>query len=144
MKLKYYFIKEIITMDKTYQVYFNVENLGLYGLIPGLKETMQSELIRVYNIYAEKTNAGITDELNQEFEHSHPNYFEDNKDKEWYEMEEYNQFMANGYQRLVVDDLNKNNASPILDFYINPNEVVFTGCLKVDRNVTIDFYLKEV
>lgn len=55
----------------------------------------------------------------------------------------YNKFMADGYQRLVVDDFNKNSISPILDFYIDPEEVVFKGMLKVDHNVVIDFYLKE-
>lgn len=131
-------------MNETYKVYFNVTNLGLYGLIPGLKETMQSELIRVYNLYAEKTNSGITEKLNQEFEQLYPNYYENNKGKEWYELTEYNKFMADGYQRLVVDDINKTNISPILDFYVDPKEVVFKGCLKVDHNVTIDFYMKAV
>lgn len=131
-------------MNKTYQVFFNVKNLGMYGFIPGLKETMQSELVRVYNIYADKTNSGVTEKLNKEFSRLNPNYFENNKDKEWYDLKEYNQFMANGYQRLVVDELNKTNVSPILDFYVNPEEVIFTGYLKVNHNVTIDFYMKEV
>ena len=130
-------------MDKTYKIYFNIENLGLYGSIPGIKEVMQSELIRVYNLYAEKTNSGITDELNDEFNKLYPNYFKDNSNKEWYDLTEYNKFMAEGYQRLVVDDFNKANISPILDFYIDPEEVIFKGCLKVDHNVTIDFYMKE-
>lgn len=130
-------------MDKTYKVYFNVKNLGIYGvLIPGLQEAMQSELIRVYNIYADKTNSGITDMLNEEFSRLYPDYFENNKDKEWCDLTEYRKFMADGYQRLVVDELNKTNVSPILDFYVDPDEVVFTGCLKTNRNVTIDFYLK--
>ena len=131
-------------MNTTYKVYFNVKNLGLYGAIPGLKEAMQSELIRVYNLYADKTNSGITDKLNEEFDKLYPNYHEDNKDKEWYDLTEYNKFMADGYQRLVVDDFNKTNISPILDFYVDPEEVVFKGCLKVANNVTIDFYMKEV
>ena len=67
-----------------YEVYFNVKNLGLYGAIPGLKEAMQSELIRVYNLYADKTNSGITDKLNEEFDKLYPNYHEDNKDKDFY------------------------------------------------------------
>ena len=131
-------------MNTTFKVYFNIENLGLYGLIPGLKEAMQNELIRVYNIYADKTNSGITDKLNEEFNHLYPNYSEENKDKEWYEMTEYNKFMADGYQRLVVDEFNKTNISPILDFYVDPEEVIFKGLLKVDHNTKIDFYMKEV
>lgn len=130
-------------MNNTYKIYFNIKNLGLYGSIPGIKEVMQSELIRVYNLYAEKTNSGITDELNDEFNKLYPNYFKDNSNKEWYDLIEYNKFMVEGYQRLVVDDFNKANISSILDFYIDPEEVIFKGCLKVDHNVTIDFYMKE-
>lgn len=131
-------------MNNTYKVVFNVADLGLYGAIPGLKESMESELIRVYNIYADKTNSGITDELNEEFDRLNPNYFKKNADKEWYDLTEYNKFMADGYQRLIVDEFNKTNISPILDFYVNPNEVTFTGYLKVDHKITIDFYLKSV
>lgn len=130
-------------MKNTYKVIFNVNNLGLYGIIPGVQEAMQSELIRVYNLYADKTNSGVTDELNQEFDNLNPTYFKDNEGKEPYELTEYNKFMADGYQRLVVDEFNANSISPILDFYVDPDEVVFKGCLKVDHNVTIDFYLKE-
>lgn len=131
-------------MSGTYKVYFNVKNLGLYENIPGLQEVMQSELIRVYNMYADETNNGITDMINSEFYKLYPNYHEDNKGKKWYELTEYNQFMADGYNRLVCDKYNKDNVSPILDFYVDPEEVVFTGYLKVDRSVTIDFYMKKV
>lgn len=130
-------------MNTTFRVYFNVTDLGLYELIPGLKGAMQNELIRVYNIYADKANSVITDLLNKEFDKLYPNYFKDNEDKEWYEMTEYNKFMADGYQRLVVDEMNKSNISPILDFYVDPEEVVFTGMLKVDHSKKINFYMKE-
>ena len=130
-------------MNKTFNVIFETKNLGLYGKIPGLEAAMQSELVRVYNMYADETNGGVTDKLNEEFSKLYPTYFEDSKDKEWYDLKEYNRFMAEGYQRLVVDKFNETNASPILDFFVNPNEVHFMGCLKVDHNVTIEFYLKE-
>lgn len=130
-------------MNNTYRVLFNVKNLGAYGFIPGLKEAMQSELVRVYNIYADRTNGGITEKLNEKFDNLYPNYFEDNKDKEWWDLKEYNQFMADGYQKLIVDEFNKSNVSPILDFYVDPEEVRFKGCLKVNHKVTIDFYMKE-
>ena len=104
---------------------------------------MQEELIRVYNMYAEKTNSGITEQLNEEFNRLNPGYFKNNQDKEWYDLTEYNRFMADGYQRLVVDELNDLNESPILDFFVNPEKCNFMGCLKYDHNVTIDFYLKE-
>lgn len=130
-------------MNTTYKVEFNVKNLGLYGLIPNLQEAMQSELVRVYNLYVEKTNGGVTDKLNEEFNRLNPDYFKNNKDKKWYDLTEYNQFMADGYQRLIVDEMNESNASPILDFYVDPEEVNFIGRLKADHNVTIDFYLKK-
>lgn len=132
--------------DMTFKVYFNMTNFEgtIYSLIPGLKEAMQSELIRVYNIYADKTNAGVTDKLNKRFYDLYPNYFKDNKGKDWYEMALYNKFMAAGYQQLVVNELNRSNVSPILDFYVDPEEVVFTGRLKADHKVTINFYMKKV
>ena len=132
-------------MNTTFKVYFNVKGLdeSLYGLILGLKEAMQNELIRVYNMYADLTNAGVTDSLNKEFDNLYPTYFKDNADKEQYDMTVYNRFMAEGYQRKVVDKLNETNASQILDFYIDPNEVIFKGMLKVDHRITIDFYMRE-
>lgn len=131
-------------MEKTYKVVFDIKNLGLYGLIPGIKKRMQDELIQVYDVYANRTNAGVTDKLNDEFNRLNPDYFERNRDEEWYDLKEYNQFMAEGYQREVVDELNKANASTLLDFYVNPEEVNFMGRLKADHKVTIDFSLKEV
>lgn len=132
-------------MNATFKVYFNVKGLdeSLYGLIPGLKEAMQNELIRVYNMRADLTNAGVTDSLNKEFDNLYPAYFKDNADKEWYDMIVYNRFMVEGYQRKVADKLNETNASQILDFYIDPNEVIFKGMLKVDHRITIDFYMRE-
>jgi len=133
---------------KHYRVIFEVKGLenSTFNKIEGLKDFMGDELLRVYNIYANKTNGGITKMLNEEFKNLYPTYFEDNSDKEWYELVEYNSYMAEGYQRLVVDDFNFNNQniSPILDFYVEPTEIVFTGYLKVDKKVTISFYLKEV
>lgn len=128
------------------KVYYNVKGLkgSIYEMIPGLEEAMKHELMRVYNMYAKRTNSGITDKLNEEFKLLNPNYHERNKDKEWYELTEYNKFMAAGYQRLVVDELNKTNASPILNFYVDPEEVVFTGYLKHDHNVTIDFSIELI
>lgn len=131
-------------MDMTVKIIWNVKNLGMYEWIPGLKDLMKHELIRVYNIYAERVNSGITEKLNEEFANLNPNYFKENEGKEWYDLTEYNSFMANGYQRMVVDELNETNVSPLLDFFVDPNEVVFTGCLKADHNVTIDFCMKEV
>lgn len=132
--------------EMNFKVYFNVKGLegSIYGIIPGLKEAMQSELIRVYNIYADKTNAGITDKLNKQFDELYPSYNEDNKGKEWYERKLYLSYMAAGYNYHVCNEFNKSNISELLDFYVEPNECIFTGVLKVDHNVTIDFYMKAV
>lgn len=131
---------------KNYQVIFDVKGLenSTFNKIEELKDVMGDELLRVYNIYANKTNGGITKMLNEEFENLYPTYFEDNKDKEWYDLVEYNSYISEGYQRLVVDDFNKQNISPILDFYVEPTEIVFTGYLKLDKKVMISFSLKEV
>lgn len=51
-------------MNETYNLVFKFGELGMYGLIPGIKEAMQHELMRVYNIYANKCNSGITEKLN--------------------------------------------------------------------------------
>lgn len=138
-------IKEMFVMNEIYcKVIFEFDNLGLYGIIPGIKNAMQNELIRVYNIYAERCNSELTEKLNEEFNRLNPNYFTDNKGKEWYDLTEYNQFMAEHYQHLVVDDLNKSNASLILDFFVDPKEVQFKGRLKMNHSATIGFYIKEV
>lgn len=131
---------------KNFKVYFNVNGLkeSKFGDIPGLEAAMQQELVRCYNMYANKTNNGVTDMLNKEFTELNPTYFKDTKGLEWYERVEYNKFMADGYMREVVDDMNEKSISPILNFYIDPEEVVFKGYLKQDRNVTIDFYMKAV
>ena len=128
-----------------YQVIFDVKGLenSTFNKIEELKDIMGNELIRVYNIYADKTNGGVTEILNKEFKNLYPTYFEDNKDKEWYDLVEYNSYMSEGYQRLIVDDFNKKNISPILDFYVEPTEIVFTGYLKLDKKITISFYLKN-
>ena len=128
----------------SYKVYFDVKGLetSLFKTIDSLETTMRHEFVRAYNEYVDKCNGEVTDKLNDEFNSLYPNYFNDNRNKEWYELTDYNQFMADGYQRMVVDEMNNSNFSPLLDFYVDPEEVVFTGRLKVDPNVTISIYLK--
>lgn len=131
-------------MAVTYKAVFNVKNLGEYKRIPGLENAIVREYTRVYNIYADKTNAGITEKLNEEFAKLYPNYFEDNQGREWYGLTEYNRFMADGYQRLIVDELNNTKASLILEFFVDPEEVTFKGRLKMKRDVTVEFYLEQI
>lgn len=143
MKLNY---KNRRIIMKNYKVIFEVRGLenSTFNKIEELEGFMGDELLRVYNIYANKTNGGVTKILNEEFENLYPNYFKDNEDKELFDLIEYKSYISEGYQRLIVDDLNKQNISPILDFYVEPTEIAFTGYLKADSKVTISFYLKEV
>lgn len=128
----------------SYKVYFDVKGLetSLFKTIDGLETAMRHEFVRAYNKYVDKCNGEVTDKLNDEFNSLYPNYFSDNRNKEWYELTDYNQFMADGYQRMVIDEMNNDDFSSLLDFYVDPEEVVFTGRLKVDPNVTISIYLK--
>lgn len=128
----------------SYKVYFDVKGLetSLFKTIDGLETAIRHEFVRAYNEYVDKCNGDVTDKLNDEFKSLYPNYFNDNRNKEWYELTDYNRFMADGYQRIVVDEMNNGDFSPLLDFYVDPEEVVFTGRLKVDPNVTISIYLK--
>lgn len=105
---------------------------------------MKSELVRVYNIYCDKVNNGVTEELNKEFDRLNPHYHEENAGKDWWDLIEYNRFMADGYQKQVVDELNRADASQLLTFYVNPSEVNFMGHLRWDRNATIQFYIKPM
>lgn len=121
---------------KEYEVYFNINGLkgSAYESIRGLEKAMESEFVRVYKIYA--------DMLNKEFDRLYPTYFEDTKDMEWYDKVKYNRFMADGYQRLIVNGFNEKEVSELLNFYVDPEEVVFKGYLKNEPTITIDFYLK--
>lgn len=128
-------------MSTTYNVYFNVQNLekSIFGGIKGLKEAMRDEYVRIWNMFCDKSNSGVTEKLNKEWEETHPNY--DLSDSEHCSV--YYKFMSDGYQRLIVDEFNKSSISPILNFCMDPEECILVGYLKFDPNVTIDHYLKE-
>ena len=129
-------------MSTQYVANFEIKNLGMFGIIQGLEDAMKREYVRIYNMYCDIANAGITDELNEEFERLNPNYFEDNAGKEFYELIEYNKFMADGYMRRIVNEFNTMRVSPILDFGIDPVECDFRGYLRVNHNVEMQMYLK--
>ena len=131
-------------MNMTFKVFYEISPLGIYGLIPGIENAMKEELMRCYNLFADKANSGITDMLDEDFHKLYPNYFKENSDKEWYDQVKYNEFMADGYNRLICDEMNKSNVSLILDFHVNPKEVNFAGMLKKDHSKQIEFYLREI
>ena len=115
-----------------------------YKSFPFVEEAMEQELMRGYDIYAKMVNNGITENLNNEFSARHPEYFIRNKDKEWYELVVYNNFMAEGYNRLVCNKLNEEKTSDLLEFYVDSAEVQFMGRLKTDKKATIEFYIEVV
>jgi hypothetical protein len=133
-------------MEEFYRLEFKVE--GLDGYPPKeaekLKTLMGSELMRVSKMFADGVNSGITESLNKEWERLYPTYFEDNKGRDFLDNVEYLRYMADGYQRLIVDDLNKKNVSKILGFYVEPKEVAFTGYWKSDKRVTIEYYFIKI
>lgn len=131
------------TTEPVYKIEFSIEGMETYGHIPWLKEAMERELMRGYSKYAEKANV-ITEELNNEFDRRHPDYFKNNKDKEWDELTLYNNFMARNYNSKICDELNANVFSELLEYYVSPEAVDFRGRLKQDKKVTIQFYLKVV
>ena len=47
-------------------------------------------------------------------------------------------------QGFLKNNYNEKNISQVLDFYIDPKEIVFTGRLKEFPEVTISFYMKPV
>lgn len=131
-------------MNKTeplYKICFTIEGMESYGNVPWLEKAMQQELMRGYNLYAEKANV-ITEDLNNEFSARHPEYFKKNKDKEWHELTLYNNFMARGYNSKICDELNRNVCSELLEYFVSPEEVDFRGRLRQDNKVVIQFYLK--
>lgn len=128
---------------KNYKVIFDIEGLdSKYNTVKELRKYMEEELIRVHNIFANKTNSGVTDRLNEEFKSLYPNYFEENRDKHWEDLIEYNRYIDDGYQRLVLNDFNKKHISPILNFKSELGSLV--GYLRGDENVKIRFYLVKV
>lgn len=131
-------------MEQLYKVYYEIkDDLGVLDFMLFTETKMKKELIRVYNLFASEANSVIGN-INDEFNHLYPNYFEDNKDKDWTELIEYNQFVADRYMELIVNNYNEKNISQVLDFYIDPKEIVFTGRLKEFPEVTISFYMKPV
>ena len=49
--------------ENYFKVFFEVNGLqkSMYRNIEGIRDAMESELIRVYNLYADKTNGGVTE-----------------------------------------------------------------------------------
>ena len=126
-------------MEKLYVVEFIYE--GVNNLF--LKKMMSKELMKGYNKFADRANSGITDKINSDFESLYPNYFENNKDKEWYDLTEYNQYIADGYNRLICNTMNKNYFSYLLKYFVNPKEDQLMGRLRFNKKATIEFYMKE-
>lgn len=129
--------------DKFFKAIFTISDLGIYGAIPGIRKFIMDEHMRVYHIYSRIANSGITDDMNKDFKKLYPTYFDDNKGKDFWELEVYLKFAAERYNRRICDKLNAENASMILDFYVS-DDLMFTGMLKVDHSKQVYFEMKEV
>ena len=126
-------------MEKLYVdefIYEGVNNLFL-------KKIMAKEFLKGYKVFADKANSGITDKINSDFKSHYPNYFENNKDKEWYDLTEYNQYIADGFNQLICNTMNKNHFSYLLEYFVDPGDDMLKGRFRFNKKATIEFYLKE-
>lgn len=130
-------------MEQYFEVIYKYSNFdkSFCRFIPGLKNVMEHELMLVYNIYANMCNDGVTENLNKEFDNLYPTYFEENKGKDVWDLIEYNQFMRDGWQERVVNDINDIRGN-IMNYRLG-DELQLIGSLKVDPKVEIEFYMKE-
>lgn len=130
-------------MEKTFEIFYKFKNFdeSIYRFIPGLKKRMQSELLDTYNIYADRTNQVIA-KLNNEFENLYPNYFEENKGKDFYELKLYNNYMRLGFQK-VVDEINNENYDSLMAYKVG-EELQLIGNLRHVPEIEIEFYMKEL
>lgn len=117
-----------------YVVHFEYVNVPEHELI---KTAMREELVRVYNMFCDITNGGLCDRLNKEFFEKNPDYKV--ADDLWSSVE-YVQHFHRAYSE-VTDDFNRQNVSPLLEFYIG-DELELRGRLKIYKDATISFYLK--
>lgn len=118
-----------------YIVYFEYTNVPNFAL---LRAAMRNELARVHNVFAKIVNGEMCERLNKEFYEEHPGY--EIADDFWSSVE-YVQHFHRAWSE-VVDKLNRENVSPLLEFYIG-NELELIGRLKLNKNATISYYIKE-
>ena len=130
--------------EPLFKCVFVTEGFEKYKNNSILRQEMEKELVRCYHVYVNEANGGITEKLNNDFKSRYPNYFEQTKDKEWYEKTLYNKFMSEGYNRLICGVMNNNRISDLLEFRVDVEEVEFVGILRSDKTVKIRFYLKQV
>lgn len=123
------------------KTYAHIEPFGDSTLTPEEIEdnkALREEFMRCYHLYAEKANSEIIDILNNEWNEQHPNEIG------WpFDLDKYDKFMADGFNRLICDEMNKSNVSPLFEcFYVVPENVQFVGVLREDRNklITLRFY----
>lgn len=101
----------------------------------------KKEFMEAYHNYANMANLGVTERLNKEFEDSNPGYFEKNQGKDWIELVEYNQFMADGYNKYICETWNLTHSDGHLEYFVDPDEVAFSARFKRNPEATIDFVL---
>lgn len=112
--------------------YTNVPNLKW------LRAAMRYEFVRVHNLFSSLAGSESCERLNKAFFEEHPGY--KIADDFWSSVE-YVQYFHRAWSE-VVDKLNRENTSPLLEFYVG-NELELIGRLKLNKNATISYYIKE-
>ena len=128
-----------------FEVHYELRNFkeSFARFIPGLEELMKKELMDTHNIYAKICNSdeGYS-KLNKKWDELHPNYFEENKGKDWTELVEYNNYIRTESQNNYVAWINKGMPENIMTYKLG-DELQLIGCLKIDPKVEIEFWVKE-
>lgn len=106
--------------------------------IPGLRNAIIHEFMRVYQEYCDVTNGGLIESLNDEWKdiHGKSNLYDSGL------IDEYTTFMAQKFQK-VVDDLNLYSCSELLEFCIGDDASFYARLKRVDYDSRIYFILEK-
>lgn len=128
-----------------FEVHYELRNFkeSFARFIPGLEKLMKEELMQTHNVYADLVNSdeGYA-KLNKEWDELYPNYFEENKGKDWTELVEYNDFIREACTKQFINWINKQMTKNIMTYRLG-DELQLIGCLKMDPKVEIEFWIKE-
>jgi len=128
-----------------FKVHYELRNFekSFARFIPGLEKLMKEELMLTHNVYANLCNSdeGYA-KFNKEWDELYPNYFEENKGKDWTEFVEYNDFIREACTKQFINWINKQMKRNIMTYKLG-DELQLIGCLKIDPKVEIEFWMKE-
>lgn len=127
-----------MTNAKYYTVVFQTRNLPT--TLKEFEPVLGNELIRCHNYMAKITNEqNCYDIWNRQFDSEHPNY--PDEDRSDYHGE-YCNFIRNKMQKEVVDQMNEDGVSQLLELFIG-EELDLEGRVK-NTDWEIEFFMKEV